>query len=261
MIILFILQTTILKTIFFPFHLTEILLKIFFHFQSDSRFRLKTTVLDLQKSYDPAYIFMNEFSCFNPIIFDSEQNYRTVSLCCGDNNGEEDLIYALFLSNKIFPFQSYDLPHNQKAFAAFKKHENPHFHDHFLVAAQTSDGELRAIAYGTYVNSRVEFHDYLDCISKAHNLNCFKKFHLKVFDLYDKYQSYLSKTRWLVFSGNYFNRSSSRTSVPVKILELMSRLILLYIGCIPIYHARMLPFYINYCHFFLNFFYFNIILL
>jgi len=42
-------------------------------------------------------------------------------LGCRDNNAEEDSIYALFSSNKIFAFQSYDLPHNQKAFAALNE--------------------------------------------------------------------------------------------------------------------------------------------
>ena len=78
-----------------PFLSSEILLKIYFHFQTlypsvsiekflpDSRFRVTTTVLDFQKSYYPAYIFKNEFSCFNPIVFDSEQqNYRIVTLGC-----------------------------------------------------------------------------------------------------------------------------------------------------------------------------------
>ena len=95
-----------------PFLSSEILLKIYFHFQNlypnlsiekflpDSRFRLKTTVLDLEKSYYPAYIFKNEFSCFNPIIFDSEQNYRTVTLG-RPYNTEDGSIYVLYVCKKV----------------------------------------------------------------------------------------------------------------------------------------------------------------
>ena len=91
-----------------PFLSSEILLKIYFHFRKnnlypnisiekflpDSRFTEKTTVLDFQKSYYPAYIFKNEFSEFNPIILESEQDYRTVTLGRRDHNTEA--IYALF---------------------------------------------------------------------------------------------------------------------------------------------------------------------
>jgi hypothetical protein len=168
------------KNYILPFLSSEKLLKIYFHFLNlypnvsikkflpDSRFRVKTTVLDLQKSYYPAYIFKNEFSCFNPIIFDSEQNnYRTVILGRRNNNTEDDSIYALFLSNKIFAFKSCDLPHNKNIFTAFDET------DHFFTAEKKIQENLTVISYGINpINfSNIIFCDYLDSILKAHDLN------------------------------------------------------------------------------------------
>ena len=237
-----------------PFLSSEILLKIYFYFRNldpnvsikkflpESRFRVKTTVLDLQKSYYPAYIFKNEFSCFNPIIFDPEQNnYRTVNLGRRDNNTEEDSIYALFLSNKIFSFESYDLYHNQKVFAAFDET------DHFFTAEQKIQEKLTVISYGINpINfSNIIVFDYLDSILKAaHDLNYFKTFYFKVFDLYDKYQEYLFNTRWCCFVFNVFDRGYPYDFSPAKILDPSFRVAFLYIGYFPIYHVQMLPFYI-----------------
>jgi len=124
MIVLFIFQTTSLKTAFFPFYLQKKLLKIYFYFRKlypnvsiekflpDSRFRLETTVIDLQKSYFVdlqksyfAYIFKDEFSFFNPIIFENEFDFRTLTLSRRDDNTEENSFYALSSSNKLFPFE------------------------------------------------------------------------------------------------------------------------------------------------------------
>jgi len=126
------------KNCILPFLSSETLLKIYFHFRNlypnvsienflpDSRFRLETTVIDLQKSYFVdlqksyfAYIFKDEFSCFNPIIFENEFNFRTIALGCRDNNTEENSFYALSLSNKLFLFESYILPQNREVFVAF----------------------------------------------------------------------------------------------------------------------------------------------
>jgi hypothetical protein len=90
----------------------------------------------------------------------------------------------------------------------------------------------------------LEVSDWLDCILKPQNLNCFKTFYFKVFDLYNKYHTCVLKTRWLHFILNFFERSCPWTSLPAKILDRTFRLVLFYIGYTPIYHALMLPFYI-----------------
>lgn len=219
-------------------------------FLPDSRFRVKTAVLDLQKSYYPAYIFKNEFFCFNPIIFDSEKDYRTVTLGRKNSNTEEDSVYALFSSNKIYPFRSYDVSNTQKTFVAFEENLYLPFLNFldgtFFVATNTVQGELRVIAYGTHPHdlTEIDFSDFLDCILKAHNLNCVRTFYFRVFDLYDKYRKYLSKIRCWVFVLDIFHRDYPWASWPAKILDTMFRLVLLYIGYFPIYHALILPFYI-----------------
>ena len=232
-----------------PFLSSEILLKIYFHFQNlypnlsiekflpDSRFRLKTTVLDLEKSYYPAYIFKNEFSCFNPIIFDSEQNYRTVTLG-RPYNTEDGSIYALFSSNTIYSFDSYDLPHNRNIFAAFDLYS-----EHFLAAEKNTQEKLTAIAYGKnpnlifYGSLDIDFSDYLNFILKAQNLSRFKKFYFKIFDLYIKYGEYLLNLRWFRFVLNTIKEASFCQFG-------CTFLVSIYVVFFPVYHALMLPFYI-----------------
>jgi len=249
-----------------PFLSSEILLKIYFHFRNlypnvrienflpDSRFRIETTVLDFQKSYYSAYIFKNEFSCFNPIIFNFEQDYRTVTLGRTDNNVKEDAIYALFPSNEIFAFQSYDLPQNQKVFAAFDDNfDNIPFHgrishnSHFFTAEKKSERELTAFAYGMIPDGYflIDIIDYLDSILEAHHLNCVKKgVYYKVFDLHSKYIHYLRKTRYGAFVWGFIKRDCPWTSLPAKILYQIFWSIILVTCYFPIYHAEMLPFYI-----------------
>jgi len=252
------------KNCILPFLSSEKLLKIYFHFRNlypnksienflpDSRFRFETTVIDLQKSYF-AYIFKNEFSCFNPIIFENEQNYRTVTLGRKDNNTEEDSFYALSASNKIFPGETYILPQNRQVFVAFgDSFDNEGFErEYFFAAEKKAQGKFTAIAYGIIPKHReVEFSDYLDFILEAHHLNYFKKyFCFKIFDFYKKYRDYISNTRWSVFVKNFnrhvdFDTVCLCTSLPAKVLYTIFHLIFVYITYFPIYYVEILPFYI-----------------
>lgn len=96
----------------------------------------------------------------------------------------------------------------------------------------------------------IEFSDYLDCILKAHNLNCFKKyFYFKVFDLHAQYVEYFCKTRWMLFVLTFFDGDldlhlNSWAGGAVEFVILMFRLAFFYIGYFPIYHLQTLPFYI-----------------
>jgi hypothetical protein len=164
------------KNCILPFLSSEKLLKIYFYFRNlypnvsiekflpDSRFRFETTVIDLQKfhfvdlqkSYF-AYIFKDEFSCFNPIIFENELNYRTVTLGHRDNNTEENSFYVLSASNNLFPFES--LPKNRELFAAFDDNFDNDDDGHFFAAEKKAQGKLTVIAYGIIPNmhQQVEF--------------------------------------------------------------------------------------------------------
>jgi hypothetical protein len=253
-----------------PFLSSEKLLKIYFHFRNlypnvsiekflpDSRFRLETAVIDLQnsdfvdlqKSYF-AYIFKDEFSFFNPIMFENEFDFRTVTLGRRDNNTEENSFYVLSSSNKLFPFESIILPKNREVFAAFD--DNFFFFDgrriqyNYFGAEKKAQGKFTVIAYGLIPDKHqeVEFSDYLDFILEAHHLNYFKKyFYFKIFDLHYKYDAYTRKTRWWDYLQYIWKVVCPWTSFPAKILYEIFRLIPLYIIFIPLYFAKMLPFYI-----------------
>jgi len=249
-----------------PFLSSEILLKIYFYFRNfypnvnienflpDSRFRAETIVLDFQNSRYSAYIFKNELSFFNPIIFENDQNYRTVTLGC---NTEEDSIYVLFPSNKIFSFQSYGV--TQALYVAF----DDNFVDipfqgrfsnngNFCAAEEKLEREFAIFAHGMIPNGlwEGELYDYLECITEANKLNCFKKrVYYKTFDLYNKYVHYIRKTRWNVFVKNFCNAASVYPWFPwkcvlPKILYMIFGFFVFIVGSFPAYHVEMLPFYI-----------------
>jgi len=235
-----------------PFLSSEILLKIYYHFRnlypnvSIQKFLPHSTVtrsvLNFEHSY-VAYIFEDEFCFFNPIVCDSEQNYKTVTLGSRHNSTEEDLIYALFSSNKIFSLESHVLTNYQKVFAAFDETD-----DSFFVAAPVKKEEekLIAIAHGTIPSwgIDIEFLNYLDCVLEAHELNCLKKFYFKCFDWNFKYANIFNQSRWKVFVMDIFNRDCPWTLFPAKIFYQIPRFAFYYIGSFPLYHAEMFPFYL-----------------
>jgi len=231
------------------------LLKIFFHFRilypnlSIEKFLpnsiVKTSVLDMKNLY-LTYIFINEFSYFNPIICDSENDYRPVTLGSRANNS----IYALFPENIIFPLKY----HNQEASATF------HYSGRCFYVATASQEKLTTIACGKIPTwwgigrSADGFPDFVDCILKAHNLNCFKKFYFKLFYLYDKYNELLLKTRWWVFVRKFRDKDCPQKSLSGKILYKIFHLSFFYISYCLLYHAQMLPFHILAFPFELSFF-------
>jgi len=238
------------KNYILPFLSSEHLLTIYFNFRNLSsnvtiqKFLplysiVKTNVLDLKNSYF-AYIFENEFSFFNPIIFDSEHNYSTVTLDHRGKNVTEDSIYALFSSsNKLFSLEAYDLPHNQEVFAAFWQIDET---VHFLAVEKNAQGKLTAIADGIITN-KLELADNLDCVLEAHKSK-FKTFYFKIFDLYHKYTDYLFETRYVLFFIDFYFRDCPWTFLLAKKLYEVFRLAFLYFAYFPVYHAEFFPFYI-----------------
>jgi len=220
------------------------LLKIYLHFRnlypnvSIEKFlpnsTVKRTVLDLQKTYF-AYIFQNEFSFYNPFIFDSEQNCKTITLGCGHKY--DDSIYGLFLStDKIFALESYLLPNNQEIFAILDKTDYSFFVA--VASKQTTQEKLTAIAYETipiWMQGHVIFSDYLYSLWKAHNLNCFTKFYFKIFYLWDKYIKYLGRYRLSLLLYIIEKDNPLRFLSSLKILYNIFRFTFLYLTYFPNY--------------------------
>jgi len=156
-----------------------------------------------------------------------------------------------FSSNKIFAFQSYDLPQDRKVFAAFDDSFMPEF---CLVAEKKAHGNLAIIAHvenhlNPFSVNTLSLSDNLDCILKAQNSNCFQTFYFQVFDFLFKYQQCVHNSRWLNFILKFIWRCDfiyicPCRSLPVKILCLIFRLPFLYIASFPLYHAKMIPLYI-----------------
>jgi hypothetical protein len=258
------------KNYILPFLSSEKLLKFFLYFQNlDPNIRIQkflpystvtTTAIDFQNSYI-AYIFENEFSFFNPIICDSEEHYRTVTLGCGAvapaaavNHTEVNSIYALFPSNKIFRLDCHLLSQNQKVVAAVDE-ESSYF---FVVVMKNSENKLTFIAKGTLPREHMFSDDLdledrpganeqlilnLDCFWNANNLNYLKKFYFKVFYLYDKFIECIKQTRWSKFMIHLRDRESPWQFCPVKMLWKLLFFILFYIGYFPLYHVNYFPFY------------------
>jgi len=265
------------KNYILPFLSSENLLKSFLYFHNlDPNIRIqkflpystiRTTAIDFQNSYI-AYIFDNEFSFFNPIICDSEQHYRTVTLGCEaaapaaavvNHIREANSIYALFPSNKIFRLNCHSLlSQNQKVFAAVDE-ENSYF---FVVVMENSENKLTFIATGTpplthfFSNfdddlrmenrhdANVQLISNLDCFLDANNLNCFQKVYFKVFYLYNKFEECIKQTRWSKFMIHIRKTESPWQFWPVKMLWKLLVFIPFYIGYFPLYHFHCLPFYI-----------------
>merc|ERR1712034_216365 len=88
---------------------------------------LTVTVHDFPNSYS-GYIFENEFSSFNPIIFNFEQNYRIVPFRNRHDNTVEDPIYVHYSSsNEIDWLQPLVLPNGQQVVAALDGQTNSFF--------------------------------------------------------------------------------------------------------------------------------------
>jgi len=234
------------KNYILPFLSSEKLLKIYFHFLnlypnvSIKKFlpgsTLTVTVHDFPNSCS-GYIFENEFSSFNPIIFNFEQNYRIVFIRNRHDNTEEDPIYVLYsLSNEIDWLQPLVLPNGQQVVAALDGQTNSFF------VASTVIKACGTIPQRWNIND--PFPEYLDCVLHACQLNCFQKIYFKIWDISFKYEKFfwIPCLPLLNYIKDYIKESHTEGckqfcyAVILKVVQ--------YIFHFFIYHAQMIPFYI-----------------
>jgi hypothetical protein len=192
-------------------------------------------VHDFPNSYS-GYIFENEFSSFNPIIFNSEEkNYRTVSMRHRHSNDEEEPIYGFFPSlNEIVWLKPLVLPNNKKVFAAFDEQ-----FDSFFVASTIFK------AHGTIPqrwNINIPFPDYLDCLVDACQLNCCQNLYFKIWDFFFKYEKYISNSfsRFQIYTQHHLVDAMETENVPFVIILLVLQIIREFF----VYHTQMIPSYI-----------------
>jgi len=234
---------------------SEILLKCFFHFQklhptvNLEKFlpysRIQKDVLDLQNSpLTFAYFFQNEYKFFNPILYQSKNNYTTC-IMNDKYNIQGDSICALFSTNVIFFLKLHVLPDKREAYVAFDQNN-----EMFFVAIKTDNnqaGTLTAISNGI-IKSKTEFPHYLDCILDAHNLSGFSNLYFKFYYFYNvTYFDFVMKPLLKYF--NYImdflgDKMTVSNTFPKNVIFYFFFIVVLILSFILFYHVWMFPFHI-----------------
>jgi len=209
-----------------PFLSSKHLIKIYLYFRNlypelnfenflpHSRFYTTNIVLDAK---EPIYLqefenqfilyqFQNEYSFLQPPILYSEKN--TIPIIFEPSSKLKPLflipsgsICLLLSSNKIIPYETYVLPNFGPELLILRNDQN----GQFFVTFQTINGQFMNIAGGKV--SKIEFHDYVECVWEAYNLQSWEKIYLKLKYIltipclmYVKYLLAIEKIRVCVFS-------------------------------------------------------------